>query len=125
MDRVTAYTDENVSPLGRVVAELLDREIGLHNIIPDIRGKVDWTCDYMIAIPWPQHFSLATIDGDRLTRLVVLTHDLMLRMEIIPRHYRWLELRFWQRTKRDGRLMERIPTTEDHVASIRSKSWTI
>lgn len=113
------YICENPSTLGLKIAALIDEEVGLHNIQNDIRDKVDWSCDYMIAIPWPRWFPLATYDGDRLTRLVVKTHDLMLRMEIVPRHRNYTELRFWQRAERTGKLCRRIPTIEEHIVFVR------
>jgi hypothetical protein len=64
---------------------------------------------------------MSTYDDNLLTKLVVMSHDRMLRVEINPRHYRYLEFVFHKRTNRDGPNSERIPELEDHVNSIRHR----
>jgi hypothetical protein len=115
------YVCENPSDLGLEVAQFLDDLIGFHRIEPDLREKVDWTNDHHIIIPFPSHFQLHTWDYDLLTRLVVFSHDRMMRVEVNPRHYRWLELVFHKRHTREGQLWERMPTLEDHVEMIRGR----
>ena len=113
------YVCENPSDLGFKVAMFLDRLVGFHRIRPDLHCKVEWENDFYIVVPFPQHFQLHTWDFNLLTKLVVLAHDEMLRVEVNPRHYRWLELVFHQRKSRDGSTMERMPTIEEHIKIIR------
>lgn len=116
------YVCENPSPLGLEVAELIDRLVaGFHHIESDLRGKVDWSNTHHIVVPWPRHFNLATVDSDLLTRLVVLSHDMMLRVEVRPRAHRWQEFIFHKRLTRTGSLMERMPAIEEHIALIRGQ----
>lgn len=55
---------------------------------------------------------LATYDFDGLTRLVLLAHDNMIRVEVIPSGPRMVGLSLHKRHKRDGSMFERHPTIE-------------
>jgi len=68
-------------------------------------------------VPW--YGDMETYDYDMLTRLVVMSHDRLLRAEVKPRHHWYLTLRFHRRKSRDGEFHERMPTLEDHVSAIR------
>ena len=112
---------ENPSELGLEVARFVSDLVGgWHHIDADLEGKVDWTNDHHIVVPWPKHYGMHTVDSDRLTRLVVMSHDRMLRVEINPRHYRWLELVFHKRKNRDGKFWETMPDILDHITRIRN-----
>lgn len=109
---------QKMSPLGITVAEALGFVWqGIYHLSHRQLAKTRWDDERGIEIS--VNADLATYDDDRLTRLVVLCHDLGLRMSVEPAGPRHLRLRFWQRTKREGRLRERMPTLDEHVAMIR------
>lgn len=56
--------------------------------------------------------SLATWDGDTLTRFVIMCHHFMVRGEINPCNFQATSLCIWQRKGRDGKMSERHPTIE-------------
>lgn len=108
-----------LSPLGRTVADALGYVWrGLYHLPNRSVDKTEWHAEDCVAV-WI-FGDVATYDSDRLTALVVVCHDLGLRMAIEPHGPRRLKLTFWQRTARDGSLGRRMPTLEDHVAGIRS-----
>ncbi len=107
-----------VSALGNNVAQILDKIWGIHNVPFAKNSRCAWDDDYYIAVVL-DHCSLATVDDNRLTMLVVLCHDSMLRMSISARASQYLELMFHQRTQRAGDFARRCPTIEDHIQSIR------
>lgn len=107
-----------VSPLGEKVAQILDRIWGIHNVPRAKNVPTHWDDNYVIEIVL-DHCSLSTVDDSRLTYLVVLCHDEMLRLSISARSSNRLELMFHQRTQRTGASFLRCPTIEDHIQSIR------
>lgn len=114
------YTCPNPSDLGLEVAEFISDLVGgFHRIESDLRDKVDWTNEYHIEVPWPSYHNLATVDYNLLTKLVVMSHDRMLRVEVNPRAHRWLTLLFHKRQSREGHLFQRMPSIEHHIALIR------
>ncbi len=118
-DWVAANFKCQMSPLGRVVADLLgDIYEGIYHLDDSALIKVDWSNEYTISIVLRAEFS--TVDHNGLTRLVVLCHDRMLRCSIRARTVNYLELRFHQRELREGgHFAQRCPTLEDHVRMIR------
>lgn len=60
---------------------------------------------------------LSTFDTDALTRLVILAHDLAIRVEIRPAMHN-VRVLAHQRT-REGSLMHRHPTIEEAIADVR------
>lgn len=107
-----------MSELGVAVANLLGECFaGIYHLDDSDLKKVDWDDDYVVIVKL-NHRSLATYDSDHLTRLVVLSHDLCLRLDIRGASKNVLELMFHQR-KRTGSLFERLPTIEEHLAQIR------
>jgi hypothetical protein len=64
----------------------------------------------------------ATFDYSDLTRLVVLAHDRMIRVEVRPGGKSALKFCMWKRHMREGAMHERHPTIEDATASIRAKA---
>lgn len=107
-----------MSPLGIAVADLLGEVFaGIYHIDDSVLERVDWADDYVMIVRLT-HQSLSTCDNDYLTRLVVLSHDCCLRLDIRASSKDNLRLMFHQR-KRTGSLFERIPTMEEHLAHIR------
>lgn len=109
-----------VSPLGDKVAQILDRIWGIHNVPFPKVSETKWDDPYVISIVL-SHCSLGTVDDNRLTLLVVLCHDEMMRMSISARAGKHLELMFHQRYMRIGAMFERCPRIEDHIKSIRGE----
>lgn len=115
---VKASLNKEMSPLGEVVADLLGSVWqGIYHIDESALNKVEWDDPYHVAIV--VYGDLATVDFNRLTSLVVLAHDAMLRVSIEGCGPNYMRLRFHQRKVRDGSLSERCPTIEDHINQIR------
>lgn len=115
----SALKRTDISPLGEAVADLLGEVFaGIYHLDNQKLARVDWADPYVIVV-FVSHCSLSTFDNDHLTRLVVLSHDRMLRVNIDAKSARVLELMFHQRKTRDGSIMERMPTMEQHLADIR------
>lgn len=107
----------DMSPLGITVADVLGFVYrGIYHIERSVR-RVEWSHPHCIEVGVGH---LATIDGNELTILVTVCHDLGLRLEIEPHGPRMLKLRFWQRTARTGQLYQRCPSIDDHIAQIRA-----
>lgn len=67
----------------------------------------------------------ATWDYDLLTRLVILAHDRMIRVELRPSGPGRVGFALWKRHKRDGGMAERHPAMEDAIARHRPKAQQI
>lgn len=61
----------------------------------------------------------ATFDYSRLTRLVVLAHDRLVRVELRPSGPNMVGFALWKRHTREGMMQERHPTMEDAIAQHR------
>ena len=110
----------DISPLGVEVADLLgDLFDGIYHLEEKALRRVKWSDPYIIEITIMAYGSWATYDFDHLTRLVVLSHDRMIRASIQPCNFTHFKLMFHKRLTREGSIMERMPTMEDHVAQIR------
>lgn len=110
---------KNASPLGLKVASLLALVYrGIYHLDPTSLQKTDWSDTYVIAINIRQG-GLATVDYNELTQLVVLAHDLCIRVAIDAVAPRTLRLMFHQRT-REGSYSQRHPTLEEHAEKIRA-----
>lgn len=99
-------------PLGRRVADVLGEAAhGLYHIVRAVDSpRTDWTNRYCIEIcyePGYHGLDLCTVDGDGLTRLVLLCHDAGLRLSISPRTFRAVTLEFWPRESRTGAISQR------------------
>lgn len=106
-----------MSPLGEKVADILGQvTAGIYHISDDVL-KTDWSNPYGISVVI--YGGLNSFDDSRLTTLLVLCFDNMIRLEINPRAFRYLELQFHQRKSRTGRIDERLPTIESMIAEIR------
>lgn len=53
---------------------------------------------------------LSTFDGDKLTRLVFLAHDMCFRASVQPGGPSRIKIAIWKRDGRIGRMCERHPT---------------
>ncbi len=110
---------KELSPLGVAVADLLgDVFAGIYHLADTELRKVDWD-DTHFMLFYLVGRSLATFDSETLTKLVVLAHDRMLRVDISAAGRGKLELMFHLRASRTGDLMRRMPTMETHLAAIR------
>lgn len=111
---VERSTGQTLSPLGRKVADILGVVGGGIYNAPIKHDNVDWSDDYVIVVNWRGY--LATVDFDRLTRLVFLCHRARIRCEISPKTFKHIELMFHQR-KPDGSTAINHPTLAEAVAT--------
>jgi hypothetical protein len=113
--------DALMSDLGADVADFLaDWYGGMHNFVHTTNiKKVNWSNDFVISVLFNR--GMETYDNDLLTKLVVMSHDRLLRVEINPRTFRHLELVFHRR-KREKSISRGMPTMEEHIANIRSRT---
>jgi hypothetical protein len=108
-----------ISELGANVAEFLDKMWGIHNCNRTSLSKVDWSNDTWIEVVIGKIMS--TVDNNDLTRLVVIAHQMMLRIELKGVGPGYIKLQFHQRTRRennDGTFWRWCPHIEDHVEMI-------
>lgn len=107
------------SPLGEAVANLLgDAFYGIYHLNPTSLRKVEWADPTYVAVVIDR--PLATFDFDELTRLVVLCHDRLIRMQVRAAAPRYLKLEFSQRKERHGDKFSRHPTIEDAIVGVRA-----
>ncbi len=98
------------SDLGRKVADLLGEVFkGIYHLDDRSLRKVLWNDIWNIRVVVSN--SLSTYDSSELTHLVILCHDLCVRLEIAGRAPGFLELSFGHRT-REGSSIESHPTIE-------------
>jgi len=111
---------QNMSSFGEQVADLLgDLFLGIYHMPTSKLRNVDWHDDACIRVLIDRN--MATYDGDLLTRLVVLSHDRMIRVSIDSCNFHNVELMFHKRLVREGgSIFERMPTMESHIEMIRS-----
>lgn len=119
LQSVAGIDPQTVSELGAKAAALLSSlVVGLHHWDSKALRRVDWSNNHHIEIV--TDLSLATWDGDALTRLVFLAHDAALRVAIQPAAPQYIRLLFHPR-KRDGSLFDRHPTIEDALTQWRKR----
>lgn len=108
-----------MSDLGIDVADFLaDWYGGMHNFVHATNiTKTNWSNDFVIVVLFNR--GMETYDSDLLTKLVVMSHDRLLRVEVNPKNFRNLELVFHRR-KREANFSRGMPTMEDHILAIRS-----
>jgi hypothetical protein len=117
-DWIESNVTKEISEHGRNVADLLgDVFLGIYHLNRTSLGKVNWENKRYIDVT--VRGVMSTYDDDLMTRLVVLAFDRMMRVEIVGLGPLYLRLTFYQRKTRKGTLMERVPTLEDHVKSLR------
>jgi|SRR5688572_3797331 len=63
----------------------------------------------------------STWDFNDLTRAVVMSHDRMVRFEILPGGPGRLKFNLHKRHNRSGQMYERLPELEEHIAAIRQR----
>lgn len=107
-----------MSPLGKAVANLLGRVfMGIYHLDSRALKRVNWEDPYYVEFIYDA--SLATVDFNSLTTLVIFAHDMKIRVDIQGCGPRYMRMLFHQRTKRTGSLSERCPTIENHIKQIR------
>lgn len=118
-DRVRSLRPSvELSPLGAKVADLLDAVWdGIYHLPASLIDRVNWDDDRYVTVVVPDHM-LATWDANYLTKLVILCHDVALRLELSAANPRNVRLGFSQRD-REGGSMQRHPTLETAATSIR------
>ncbi|MCA9980461.1 MAG: hypothetical protein KDD89_06505 [Anaerolineales bacterium] len=109
----TGYKGE-FSEVGRRAALFMDRMWGVHHLNTAKLKKVDWSNDYWVEMVYDRQ--LTTVDGDDLTKLVILAHQMLLRVSVEGAAYRTnLRLVFHLRKNRDGNFADRCPHISDVV----------
>lgn len=84
---------------------------GEHHIPSDVKSfGYGWTVT--------QYGEIATYDFNSMTRLVVMAHDLSVRVEVSGHKKNELRIAIWKR-KREGTIDERHPQMETAIAQIR------
>jgi hypothetical protein len=111
---------EEMSPLGEAVADLLGSVFkGIYHLDMKALRRVEWANRHHIIFILSWH-SLSTWDFNDLTRLVVLCHDKLLRLEIDAVAPHRMELMFHQRCVFNGENgMVGHPTIEQNIEIIR------
>jgi hypothetical protein len=111
---------KDISPLGREVANILGQAwLGLYHVDGNAVERVDWSDPYCIQINL-RYAQLSTWDFNRLTVLVVLCHDRMVRLDIDGTGPGYTRFTFHQRACREGGISERHPTMERAIEMIRN-----
>lgn len=109
----------SISELGYRVLDLISEWVhGLHHFDSSVAKKVDWTDPDFIEVKWRVP-GLATFDFNQLTRLVLLSHDKMVRVEINPQSSGMFCFLFHGRHSRTGGMCERFPSIETVLAQWR------
>jgi len=112
-------TDPTMSPLGRAVADILGLVWrGIYHLPNESLFRVKWSDPRLVEVT--MRTGLTTFDPLELTFLVLVCHDVMVRLKIDGVSQGYLKLRFFQRQTRDGGLGARMPTIEDSVRKLRS-----
>lgn len=106
-----------LSTAGRIAADLLGEVFrGIYHLSSRALRRVDWS--KRSGIELSVHDGLATWDSDTLTRLVVLSHAMMCRVEICSSGPRLLKLWIHLRATRSGPTYARLPDLDDHIREI-------
>ncbi len=111
-----------VSPLGEQVAEFLNvLAAGIYHLDYLALKKVEWSNGQYMSINIWRSGKFATYDFDWLTRIVVLSHDRCIRVEIEPSSPKTLRLYFHKRERDGDSVSTRMPSLENHVSQIRAE----
>lgn len=111
---------EKNSPLAQRVLFFLHLWLnGLHHADEKALKKMDLQNEDFIEFNY--RGTIATYDFALMTSLVLLSHDLMLRVEIKAANFGLLQLNFHHRELREGSMMEIMPQLSDHAAQLRDK----
>lgn len=112
----TAFKNKVMSHFGEQVADLLGNMfLGIYHLNYSSLSKVEWDNPNHIEVN--VYGGMGTYDDDKLTRLVLLAHDMCVRVEIQP-NMKYLKLVFHPR-QRDGGISIGHPTLEKHIAGLR------
>ena len=115
----SSFKVKDMSPLGIAVADFLgDVFLGIYHMNVKSLRKVQWDEPDYIRVTLPAG-SIATVDADVLTRIVVLAHDRMLRVDLAAIAHDYISLLFHQRHVREGAISQLCPTLEDHTKALR------
>ena len=131
LEETVSWLDESqqgqllISDLGRDVLDVMNKSFGnIYNWIKQC-GEVSWSNDFVIVIPYKR--GLCTYDDSSLTRLVFYAFENNLRMEINPRHFRYIELVFHKRQPFSGdgkiNIFRQIPTIDHMMDKLRSRTY--
>jgi hypothetical protein len=118
-----------MSEFGEQVAEFLNI---LFRGVYHIQGKglknADWASSQWIEVSITDYIShFSTYDFNLLTAIVVLSHDLCIRVELKPTSRHSIKLCFSPRKREGINFYDRMPTLEDHIELVRTqlKPWEI
>lgn len=91
---------------------------GIHHLDWKQRQKFRYTDE--INTDYVLYGNMATWDSNQLTTLVVLAHELAVRVRIAPHSFKYLKITFWERT-REGQNHNRHPSMDEVLKYWRSK----
>jgi len=113
------FSSKEMSNLGRDVADLLgDVWLGIYHMNYTSLSKVDWSNNHHIEMTIGE--PLSTYDNDVLTRIVLLSHDRLIRVELNGIAPGYIKAIFHRRKFRAGDLWSRMPTMEQHTRNLRA-----
>jgi hypothetical protein len=106
----------SISPFGEQVADLLSElYLGLYHMPYRAIAKANWANNSWISITVSDSWgAFATVDGDMLTRLVVLAHKYDIRVQIEAATHGYLELTFGNLAS-GGYLVSQHPKLKDRL----------
>jgi hypothetical protein len=111
--------DYEMSELGKTVANIVGYSGGGIYNCPVNVDKTDWSDPWYIKVMFGKY--LTNWDFCDLSKLWVLCHRKMVRIEINPCSPTHLKIEFWQRKKREGGTSERLPDCEEMIALVDSE----
>lgn len=112
---------QDLSPLAAAVADVLGQTyLGIYHLPRSNWEPARWSDPFFVWAVVPG--GLASFDSCYLTALLVHSHDRCLRVEISPAGPHYLRLKFHQRTCREGRMSQRLPSLDEHISIIRQAS---
>lgn len=118
LDVIKYHTEgKEISSIAKKALTILSITFGGLHHIPSSRLKKfpwfdQWMCELLLAE------NLSTYDSNRLTTLLILAHELSVRIEILPCNPHYLKIQFHERV-RDGDFSQRHPTIEKAVSDLR------
>lgn len=112
---------DKITPFGRKSVEILAGALrtGVYNLEVNW-SRADWKfggVGVRIVVSYGRGWS--TYDFDGLTRLVILAHDELVRVDLTPASPKRMAVSFFQRNSRDGEMSRRHPTIEDAIIATR------
>lgn len=115
---VESRLNHELTEFQRDAVELLSQAFntGIYNLATNWE-KVDW--NWGDGVRFKIRRSMATYDFDHLTRLVILAHDMCIRVELTALAPNVMGIAMWRRNKRDGSMYERHPTMEQAIEKVR------